>query len=68
MIFIMPKLNSTLKDSFIPFPSDSNLPLNKEQLDALFPHPEAWVDIIALTLEKRGINPKDVILPPEIER
>jgi hypothetical protein len=41
-------IHPSLRASFVPLPSDPNVPLTKEQLDALFSHPEAWKDLLRL--------------------
>lgn len=56
----MDKLHPSLAKSFKSLPSDPNTPLRKEQLEALFPHPEVWRDVIALTLKQKQIEPEQV--------
>lgn len=41
-------------ENFVPLPSDPNIPLTSEQLSALFPHPEVWRDVIAITLQQES--------------
>jgi hypothetical protein len=41
-------IHPSLRASFVALPSDPNVPLTKEQIDALFTHPEAWKDLLRL--------------------
>jgi hypothetical protein len=52
MTLVAPDLvvHPSLRDSFIPLPNDPEVPLTPEQLRAVFPNPEAWRDVIQLTL------------------
>jgi hypothetical protein len=51
-------LHPALRDSFVPLPSDPNVRLTQEQLDALFP-PEnrhVWQEVVSMVMKKHNIE------------
>jgi hypothetical protein len=38
-------IHPSIRAGFVALPSDPNIPLTAEQLEAIFPHPEAWRDV-----------------------
>lgn len=47
-------IHPSIRKGFVPLPSDPKVPLTDAQLKALFPHPEVWREVIALT--KRSLE------------
>lgn len=59
-------VHPSLRDSFIPLPTDPDVHLTPEQLNAVFPNPQVWRDVIQLTLASiEGIQRNDKNPPSE---
>ncbi len=59
----VPKVHPSLQASFVPLPSDPQIPLTEEQLKAVFPHPEVWRDVIAMVLQQQAKRESDAKSP-----
>ncbi len=45
-------VHESIRESFVPLPSDPFVKLTPEQMEALFPHPEAFREMVEITLRK----------------
>ncbi len=50
----IPPVHPSLAASFVPLPSDPDIPLTSEQLQATFPNAEAWKDMISIVIKKNS--------------
>lgn len=59
-------IHESLRATFIPLPSDPTVLLTPEQLQAVFPNPGAWNEMMALTLQQQQLEAATEAAEPNV--
>lgn len=56
------ELHPSLRESFVSLPPDPETPLTQEQLNAVFPNPSAWREMMEIMMSKYNLTHDDIDL------